>query len=217
MDLMLAEFNRAFLGIGSQVRFFVSPTEVTVSDLVPGQPYSVFPMKLKRTSETRATVADATQPPRVEGPFTNIQWVIKDTTGNQICAPGNTLVPEEISLLQLFKACVLSIHRIPAVQIMWGDHYRGPNVIESGRVTTLEEHDLVEIIVDDGSLPAPSPTLSITQLINSETRSSTFTRDIRSRESPRKAVKSPTKRTLKIGSIAHMTNRSRLSSRNMSK
>jgi hypothetical protein len=125
MDLMLAEFNRAVPGIGNQVRFFVNSTEVTISDLVPGQPYSVFPMRLKRPSETHSVVADAIHPPRVEGPFINIQWNVLDTSHNQLCQPGKTLVPEEISLLQLFKTCVLSIHRIPAVQIMWGDHYRG--------------------------------------------------------------------------------------------
>jgi hypothetical protein len=43
---------------------------------------------------------------------------------------------------------------------MWGDHLRGPNIIESGRVSSLEEHDLVEIVVDNGSLPPAIPVVS---------------------------------------------------------
>jgi hypothetical protein len=43
---------------------------------------------------------------------------------------------------------------------MWGDHYRGSSVIESGKVTSLEERDLVEIIVDDGTLPPAVPAVS---------------------------------------------------------
>jgi hypothetical protein len=50
---------------------------------------------------------------------------------------------------------------MPAVvAIMWGDHYRGPNVIESGRVSILEDHDLVEIIVDNGTLPPALPAVT---------------------------------------------------------
>jgi hypothetical protein len=52
------------------------------------------------------------------------------------------------------------MHRIPAIQIMSGDHHRGPNIIESGRVSNLEERDLVEIIVDNGSLPSSVPAIS---------------------------------------------------------
>jgi hypothetical protein len=96
MDLMLAEFNRAVPGLGSEVRFFVLHAEVPAADLVPGLPHSVFPKKIKRPSETHALVADAVQPPRVDGPLINI-----------LCQPGNTFVPEEINLLQLFKACIL--------------------------------------------------------------------------------------------------------------
>jgi hypothetical protein len=31
---------------------------------------------------------------------------------------------------------------------MWGNHYRGGDIFEIGRVTSLEEGDLVEIIID---------------------------------------------------------------------
>jgi hypothetical protein len=43
---------------------------------------------------------------------------------------------------------MLSKHRLPAIQIMWGGHLR------AGKVASLEEADFVEIIVDRGTLSA---------------------------------------------------------------
>jgi hypothetical protein len=36
---------------------------------------------------------------------------------------------------------------------MWGDHFRGGSLIETGRVSSLEEGDLVGIVVDQGAVP----------------------------------------------------------------
>jgi hypothetical protein len=61
--------------------------------------------------------------------------------------PTSSSVPEEVSLLQLWKKCIASRYGIPVKRISWGKHYRGGLEIEEGVVTTLEEADLVEVIV----------------------------------------------------------------------
>jgi hypothetical protein len=50
---------------------------------------------------------------------------------------------------------------------MWGDHIRGADIIESGKVTTLEEGDLVEIIVDQGTAPQPTQ-IEVEYMVGSE-------------------------------------------------
>jgi hypothetical protein len=156
MDRMIAEFNRTVPGFGNEPRFFVGTTEVDPTDLVPGQPYSVYPRKIKRPNETRAILGGGAQPSRIEGPLINVQWKVVDGAKNTLCLPGNSQVPEEISLLQLFKIFICPRYRIQGIQIIWGDHYRGADIIEHGKVTTLEEGDLVEIIVDQGTAPQPT-------------------------------------------------------------
>jgi hypothetical protein len=47
----------------------------------------------------------------------------------------------------------LSRYRIQGIQILWGNHYRAGSILEISRVTSLEENDLVEIIVDQGIAP----------------------------------------------------------------
>jgi hypothetical protein len=169
MDLMLAEFTWAVSGLGNDVRFFIGDEEVEGALLVPGQPYSVYPRKFKRPVETRAVIAGPVQPPRFEVPLINIQWAVADVNRNPLCQPGNSRVPEEISLLQLFKTCIVSKHRIQGVQIMWGDHLRAGSIIETGKVSTLEEADFVEIIVDQGTLPsAPANQVEIDYVIGNE-------------------------------------------------
>jgi hypothetical protein len=153
MNLMIAEFNRAVPGIGNEVRFYVGTAEVEAALLVPGQPYSVYPKKIKRPSDVKAPIAGPIQPPRLEGQLVNIQLAVADTARNPLCQPGHSLVPEEIGLLQLFKTCVLTKYRIPGIQVMWGDHIREGSIIETGKVTTLDEADFVEIIVDQAPLP----------------------------------------------------------------
>jgi hypothetical protein len=44
MDRMINEFNRAVPGFGNEPSFFVGTTEVDPTALIPGQPYSVYPM-----------------------------------------------------------------------------------------------------------------------------------------------------------------------------
>jgi hypothetical protein len=153
---MIAEFNRAVPGFGNEPLFYVGTTEVDPAALVPGQAYSVYPKAIKRPNENRAELGDAAQPPRIEGPLVNIQWRVSDGAGNQLCLPGNSRVPEEVSLLQLFKIFVAARNRISGIQIMWGNHYRGGDIIENGKVTTLEEGDLVEVVVDQGISPQPT-------------------------------------------------------------
>jgi hypothetical protein len=36
---------------------------------------------------------------------------------------------------------------------MWGNHYRGGDILEIGKVSSLESGDLVEIVVDQGTVP----------------------------------------------------------------
>jgi hypothetical protein len=150
-DQWLDEFNLAVPGIGRDVRYFVADQEVEPIALVPGQPYSVYPKQFRRSGEERATVADPVQPIRFEGPMINIQWAVLDVDRNPIGLPGNGKVPAEITLLQLWKIVLKA--PTPALQIMWGNHLRSGDIIESGRVTTLEEADFVEILVDSGAAP----------------------------------------------------------------
>jgi hypothetical protein len=125
MDRMIQEFNRAVPGFGNEPRFFVGTVETDPTALIPGQPYSVYPKKFKRPSENRANPAGAVQASRIEGPMIEIQWKVSDVSGSQLCLPGNSRVPEEISLLQLFKIFILPKYRIQGIQIMWGNHFRG--------------------------------------------------------------------------------------------
>jgi hypothetical protein len=153
MDRMIHEFNRAVPGFGNEPRFFVGTVETDPTALIPGQPYSVYPKNFKRPSENRANPAGAVESSRIEGPMIDIQWKVSNVAGEQLGLPGNSKVPEEISLLQLFKISILPKYRIQGIQIMWGNHYRGGDILEIGKVTTLEEGDLVEIIVDQGTAP----------------------------------------------------------------
>jgi hypothetical protein len=50
---------------------------------------------------------------------------------------------------------------------MWGHHYRSGDILESGKVTSLEEADTVEILVDQGSLP-PATQVEVDYTIGSE-------------------------------------------------
>jgi hypothetical protein len=150
---MIREFNRAVPGFGNEARFFVGTEETDPASLIPGQPYSVYSKKFKRPNENRAKPAGAAQPSRIEGPLINIQWKVSNVAGDQLCLPGNSKVPEEISLIQLFKIFIYPKYRIQGIQIMWGNHYRGGDILEIGKVTTLQEGDLVEIIVDQGTAP----------------------------------------------------------------
>jgi hypothetical protein len=153
LNALIDEFNRAVPGFGDEPRFFVGTTEIDPTALVPGQPYSVYPKAIKRPSENRAHLGGPAQPPRIEGPLIDIQWKVSDISGQQLCLPGNSKVPEEISLLQLFKIFILPKYRISGIQIMWGNHYRGGDILEINKVSTLESGDLVEIIVDQGTAP----------------------------------------------------------------
>jgi hypothetical protein len=153
LNALIDEFNRAVPGFGDEPRFFVGTTEIDPTALVPGQPYSVYPKKITRPSENRAQLGGPAQPPGIEGPLIDIQWKVSDLSGNQLCLPGNSKVPEEISLLQLFKIFVLPRYRIQGIQIIWGNHYRGGDILEIGSVSSLESGDLVEIVVDQGTAP----------------------------------------------------------------
>jgi hypothetical protein len=84
MDRMLQEFNRAVPGFGNEARFFVGLEETDPTQLIPGQPYSVYPRKIKRPSENRVNPAGAIQAARIEGPMVGIQWKVFDISGNQL-------------------------------------------------------------------------------------------------------------------------------------
>jgi hypothetical protein len=95
-------------------------------------------------------VSDPIQPMRREGPMIAIQWAVLDTDRKQLAPPGNASVPEETTLLQLWKLVIAPKNSQPAVMIMWGNHYREGNIVETGKVASLKESDIVEVIVDDG-------------------------------------------------------------------
>jgi hypothetical protein len=122
----------------------------------------VYPRKFKRPADTRANVADATQPPRLEGPLLNIQWAVLDVNRTPLCLPGSDKVPAEVSLLQLFKSFILTRYRI-----LWGHYYRSGDIIESGKATSLEEADRVEILFDNGSRP-PQTHVDVDYVIGTE-------------------------------------------------
>jgi nucleoside 2-deoxyribosyltransferase len=167
LNALIDEFNRDVPGFGDEPRFFVGTTEIDPTALVPGQPYSIYPKTIKRPTENLAQLGGPAQPPRIEGPLIDIQWKVTDISGQQLCLPGNSKVPEEISLLQLFKIFILPKYRIPGIQIMWGNHYRGGNILEINKVTTLEDGDLVEIIVDQGKAPQATQ-VEVEYMIGSE-------------------------------------------------
>jgi hypothetical protein len=114
----------------------------------------VYPVHFKRTDEFRVSVSDPIQPVRQEGPKIAIQWAMLDTDRKQLALPGNARVPEEITLLQLWKTFIAPKNAQPSIMIMWGNHYRDGNIIEAGKVTSLLETDMVEVIVDDGKKKA---------------------------------------------------------------
>jgi hypothetical protein len=92
MDRMISEFNRAVPGLGNEPRFFVGTTEIDPTVPIPGQPYSVYPRKIKRPNENRAQLGGAAQPPRIEGPPIEIQWKVSDGVRNQLCLLGHSRV-----------------------------------------------------------------------------------------------------------------------------
>jgi hypothetical protein len=116
----------------------------------------VYPRRIKRPTENRVNPKEAVQAARIEGPMIGIQWKVSYISGKQLCLLGNCRVPEEISLLQLFKIFILPKFRIQGLQIMWGNHYRGGDFLEIGQVSSLEKGDLVEIVVDQGTAPSPT-------------------------------------------------------------
>jgi hypothetical protein len=139
-------FNEVF-PIGQDVRYFVSDTEVQSDELQPGQPYSVYPKKIKRLLEKSAALTDAVIPLRSEGPFIRITWALLSHTGDLIILPTGITVPEEISLLQLWHKAIESRCRIPVSKIKWGKHWRAQKVVEEGKVSELQDNDGVEVIL----------------------------------------------------------------------
>jgi hypothetical protein len=87
----------------------------------------------------------------------NIQWAVMDTDRNQLCLPSSSKVPAEVNLLQLWK------------MFIWKKtHYREGNIIEAGKVSSLEEGDAVEILVDSGAPPTQTH-VDIRYMIGTET------------------------------------------------
>jgi hypothetical protein len=83
----------------------------------------------------------------LSGRLIHVQWVVLSDARDQLMLPTNSLVPKEASLLQLWKKFIASRCKGPAKKISWGKHYRGGVEIEEGTVTSLEEADMVEVIV----------------------------------------------------------------------
>jgi hypothetical protein len=164
----LDELNKTVPGIGRDVQYFIADQQIESALLQPGQPYSVFPKSFKRTDESRATVSDTIEPMRLEGPMTNIQWAVLDTDRNPIGLPSNDKVPAEIKLLQLWKVVIWKKLKHPAVQILWGNHYRAGTIIETGKVTSLEEADMVEVLAECGNAPTQTH-VDVNYTVGSET------------------------------------------------
>jgi hypothetical protein len=136
--------------IGQEVRSFVSNTEVLETELRPTQPYSVYPRKFVRTAEGTAKITDKSTPPRLEGPFIHIQWILLAESGEQVTIPTSAVVPEEISLPQLWHKFIANRCRVQVKTFKWGRHWRNGAEVESGKVTELLDNDGVEVIICKG-------------------------------------------------------------------
>jgi hypothetical protein len=147
-DERLTVFSSVF-PIGREVRYFVGNTEDDPVLLKPGQPYSVYPKRFARSNESKARIKDTAPPVRTEGPFVNVQWTLFNGQGQLLIMTSTALVPEEITPLQFWKKFGATRYTLPVRKVAWGKHCRGGLEIESGKVTTLEEADSVEIIVDE--------------------------------------------------------------------
>jgi hypothetical protein len=123
----LDEFNRAVPAIGREVLYFVGDMEVESVLLQPGQPYSVYPKHFQRTDDTKANVAG------MEGPRISVQWILPNTDRAPLVLATRAMVPEEITLLQLWKLIIAPRYTLPAQMVMWGNHYREGPIIETAR------------------------------------------------------------------------------------
>jgi hypothetical protein len=140
-------FLNEFHPIGDDVRYFVNDTEVSETDLRPGQPYSVYPRKIERPNDSTANTKDKHNPVRTEGPMVHIQWWLLSEKGESVMLTTPATVPEEISLAQLWHRHIANRYKKSVDTIRWGKHFRDRKEIESGQVSELCENDGVEIII----------------------------------------------------------------------
>jgi ribonuclease HI len=127
----------------------VHPIGNEVASIKPGQPYTVYPRKFPRQGEVSAKTKDKINPVRMEGPFIHIQWMLLSDTGEHLMLPTSAVVPEEISLPQLWHKSIANRCRLPAKSLSWGRHFRGGVEVESGKVTELLDGDGVEVVISN--------------------------------------------------------------------
>jgi hypothetical protein len=83
------------------------------------------------------------------------------------------MVPEEISLGQLWHRHIANRVKRHVETVRWGKHFRGSAEIEEGRVLDIQDQDSVEIIIP--AEPAPSGQLEVVYSLEGESVVNRFT------------------------------------------
>jgi hypothetical protein len=191
MDISLSKEERLRIineavPIGNDVRFFVHDTEIDESELRAGPQYSIYPRKVEREPDESISTKEKTPPIRTEGPMIRLQWILLSETGASIMMPISVMVPEEISLAQLWHRHIANRLKRQVDAVRWGKHFRGTDEIEDGRVTELQNNDCVHVIIP--AQPAPSGQLEVVYTLEGESivnrfnvRSSATMGDVRAR------------------------------------
>jgi hypothetical protein len=104
--------------------------------------------------DTTSNTKDKTAPLRTEGPMIRIQWILLSEKGVSLMMPTSAVVPEEISLAQLWDRHIVNRYKKQVSEVKWGKHYRTGAEIETGQVTDLQDNDSVEIIITAESSPS---------------------------------------------------------------
>jgi hypothetical protein len=121
--------------------------------------------------------------------------------------PASAIVPEEISLAQLWHRHIANRYKQPVSDIKWGKNCRAGSKFESGQVTDLQDNDNVEVIVI--SEPAPTGQIEVIYTLGDETvvnrlnvRSTATVADVRERISRIHKVKPIQSLTFERAAIA---------------
>jgi hypothetical protein len=165
-DQRLQFINEAF-AIGNDVRYCVNDVEIGESELRSEQPYSIYPRKFARPTDISASTKEKTLPLRTEGPMIRVQWVLLSDKGQSLLMPSSAIVPEEISLAQLWHRHIANRYKQQISEIKWGKHYRAGSEFETGQVSDLQDNDSVEIIIFLES--APTGQLEVLYTLGDET------------------------------------------------
>jgi hypothetical protein len=95
-----------------------------------------------------------------------LQWILLSESGDSILLPVSVMVPEEISLAQLWHRHIANRLKRRVDTVRWGKHFRGTDEIESGRVTELQNDDSVHTIIP--AEPAPHGQLEVVYTLEGE-------------------------------------------------